>query len=165
MRTIFSWKGDQLRETINPLWGSITYAYDKGRISKVIYPDGLAKTFSWDQKSKLKSISSDLRTISFNRDSEGMLQGLHGPMDINRSFSLPQYHLNIDKKIMQIEADRVLCTDVYIFEEGFVSPQELVKNCDIIIVGAAHKEYATLIIDDNKILVDVWNFYGKGGLF
>ena len=69
------------------------------------------------------------------------------------------------KKIMQIEAERVLCTDVYIFEEGFVTPQKLVNSCDIIIVGAAHKEYENLIIDDNKILVDVWNFYGKGGLF
>jgi UDP-N-acetyl-D-mannosaminuronic acid dehydrogenase len=69
------------------------------------------------------------------------------------------------KKILEIEAEKVLCSDVYIQEDGFVSAQEIVDHCDIIIVGAAHKEYADLVIDDNKILVDVWNFYGKGGLF
>ena len=69
------------------------------------------------------------------------------------------------KKILEIEAKNVLCTDVYIDEDGFVSPRELVENSDIVIVGAAHREYADLVIGDDKILVDVWNFYGKGGLF
>lgn len=69
------------------------------------------------------------------------------------------------KKILEIEAKRVLCSDVYIQENEFVPVQELVENCDVIIVAAAHKEYADLAIDDNKILVDVWNFYGKGGMF
>ena len=69
------------------------------------------------------------------------------------------------KKILEIEAKKVLCTDVYIQEEAFVSPQELVNSSDIIIVATTHKEYAQLIIEDNKIVADVWNFYGKGGLF
>lgn len=68
------------------------------------------------------------------------------------------------KKILEIEAGKVLCSDEYIHEEGFVSADELIKNSDIIILGAPHKEYKDLIIKD-KILVDVWNFYGKGGLF
>lgn len=69
------------------------------------------------------------------------------------------------KKILEIEARKVLCSDVYIKEDSFIEPQELVENSDIIIVSAAHKEYAELVIEDNKILVDVWNFYGKGVLF
>ena len=68
------------------------------------------------------------------------------------------------KKILEIEAGKVLCSDEYINEEGFVAANELIKNSDIIILGAPHKEYKDLIIED-KILVDVWNFYGKGGLF
>ena len=69
------------------------------------------------------------------------------------------------KKILEIEAKSVFCSDVYIQEEGFVSAEELVESCDIIILAAAHKEYAKLAIGEGKILVDIWNFYGKGGLF
>jgi len=69
------------------------------------------------------------------------------------------------KKIMEIEAKKVLCSDVFIQGDGFVSPQELVADSDIIIVSTPHREYADLFIEDNKILVDVWNFYGKGGSF
>ncbi len=68
------------------------------------------------------------------------------------------------KKILEIEAGKVFCSDEYIHEEGFVTADELIKNSDIIILGAPHKKYKDLIIKD-KILVDVWNFYGKGGLF
>jgi UDP-N-acetyl-D-mannosaminuronic acid dehydrogenase len=69
------------------------------------------------------------------------------------------------KKILEIEAREVLCTDVYIREDGFVSAEELIKKCDIIVVGAAHKEYAKLTIDEGKVLVDVWNYFGKGSMF
>jgi len=69
------------------------------------------------------------------------------------------------KKILEIEAKGVLCSDVYIYEDGFVSAKKLVESCDIIIVAAAHKEYADIVIDDSKILVDVWDFYGKGRRF
>lgn len=68
------------------------------------------------------------------------------------------------KKILEMEAKKVLCSDMYINEEGFVSAHELIRNSDIIILGAPHKEYKDLVIND-RILVDVWNFYGKGGLF
>jgi UDP-N-acetyl-D-mannosaminuronic acid dehydrogenase len=69
------------------------------------------------------------------------------------------------KKILEMEAKRVLCTDVYIQEDGFVSPEKLIADSDIIIVGTAHKQYASLSIGDSKILVDMWNLYNKGGLF
>lgn len=68
------------------------------------------------------------------------------------------------RKILEIEAKKVFCSDVYIQEDGFVSPQKLIADSNIIILATPHKEYAALDIKD-KILVDVWNFYGKGGLF
>jgi UDP-N-acetyl-D-mannosaminuronic acid dehydrogenase len=68
------------------------------------------------------------------------------------------------KKIMDIEAKQVICSDVYIRNDSFVSADELVMMSDIIILGAPHKEYAALKIDNTKILIDVWNFYKKGGL-
>jgi UDP-N-acetyl-D-mannosaminuronic acid dehydrogenase len=67
------------------------------------------------------------------------------------------------KKILEVEAKKVLCTDVYISEKGFVSANELVKQSDIIILAAPHKEYKGLRIGKSKHLVDMWNFYGSGG--
>jgi UDP-N-acetyl-D-mannosaminuronic acid dehydrogenase len=68
------------------------------------------------------------------------------------------------KKLLELEAGNVLCTDVYIHEEGFVTAEELVRCSDIIIVSAPHRQYASLEIPSDKVLVDIWNFYGKGGL-
>ena len=69
------------------------------------------------------------------------------------------------KKILEIEAKRVLCADVYIQENGFVSSSDIVEESDIIILATPHSEYVNLDVGKDKVLVDVWNFYGKGGLF
>jgi UDP-N-acetyl-D-mannosaminuronic acid dehydrogenase len=69
------------------------------------------------------------------------------------------------KKILEIEAKKVLCSDVYINEEEVISPGEVINQSDVIIMGTPHKEYADLVIEKSKILVDIWNFYGGGGLF
>ena len=69
------------------------------------------------------------------------------------------------KKILEIEAKKVLCSDVYIHEDGFVPADQLVEDCDVIIVAAPHREYAGLVIGKDKILVDVWNFFDRKGLF
>jgi UDP-N-acetyl-D-mannosaminuronic acid dehydrogenase len=67
------------------------------------------------------------------------------------------------KKILEIEAKEVLCSDVYIREEGFVSANTVIERADVIIVGALHREYADLRIGPDKVVVDVWNFFGNGG--
>jgi len=64
-----------------------------------------------------------------------------------------------------MEAKKVLCSDPYIKQEGFVTESELARDSDIIILGAPHKKYKGLKIAPEKILVDVWNFFGRGGLF
>ncbi|MFP4497749.1 MAG: nucleotide sugar dehydrogenase [Vulcanimicrobiota bacterium] len=69
------------------------------------------------------------------------------------------------KKILEIEAKNILCTDIYVRDAEFVGHKELIEKSEIIIVGAPHREYRELKIPVDKILVDVWNFYGKGGLF
>jgi UDP-N-acetyl-D-mannosaminuronic acid dehydrogenase len=66
------------------------------------------------------------------------------------------------KTILQFESREVLCSDMYIEEAGFVSAEDLVSRSDIVIVGAPHREYLTLTIPDDKILVDIWNIKGKG---
>jgi UDP-N-acetyl-D-mannosaminuronic acid dehydrogenase len=69
------------------------------------------------------------------------------------------------KKILEIEARKVLCSDIYIREEGFVPPEDLVRESDVIILASPHREYSRLDIPGSKIIVDIWNFFGKGGLF
>jgi UDP-N-acetyl-D-mannosaminuronic acid dehydrogenase len=65
------------------------------------------------------------------------------------------------RKILAFETQNVLCSDVYICEPDFVLTQELIQRSDIIIVGTPHKEYRTLQIE-GKVVVDVWNIFGKG---
>jgi UDP-N-acetyl-D-mannosaminuronic acid dehydrogenase len=68
------------------------------------------------------------------------------------------------KKMLEMEAKTVLCSDVYIKEKGFVAVDELIKISDIIILATPHQEYATLKMPRDKTLIDIWNYYGKGGL-
>ncbi|MBL7073628.1 nucleotide sugar dehydrogenase [candidate division KSB1 bacterium] len=67
------------------------------------------------------------------------------------------------KKILEIECRQVLCTDVYIKDENFVGVDELKEYSNIIIVGCPHREYRDLSFG-NRHVVDIWNFYGKGGI-
>jgi UDP-N-acetyl-D-mannosaminuronic acid dehydrogenase len=64
------------------------------------------------------------------------------------------------KKILEIEAKEVVCSDVYIRDGGFIDAGQLIKKADIVILGAPHEEYANLVVDKSK-LVDVWNFFEK----
>ena len=67
------------------------------------------------------------------------------------------------KKLLEIDARRVLCSDVYIDDPKFVTIDELIERSDIIVVGTMHKEYADLNIPADKVVVDVWNFLKQGG--
>lgn len=69
------------------------------------------------------------------------------------------------KKVLEIEAREVLCSDVSIHEPGFVSPEHLIEVADIVIVAAPHQDYGAFVFTDKTTVVDVWNFYGKGGAF
>lgn len=69
------------------------------------------------------------------------------------------------KKLLETETKAVYCSDPYVKDESLVSEEELIEKSDIIILGAPHKRYKDLEIGDDKITVDIWNFWGKGGLF
>ncbi len=67
------------------------------------------------------------------------------------------------KKELEVEADTVLCNDPYIQDPRFVSIESIKKKADIIVIATPHSVYKS--IDwKNKAIVDIWNFYGKGGL-
>jgi UDP-N-acetyl-D-mannosaminuronic acid dehydrogenase len=67
------------------------------------------------------------------------------------------------KKRLEIEAKEVLCHDPYIKDPRFVSLDTIRQKADIIVVATPHSDYAKEEWG-NKEVVDMWNFYGKGGL-
>jgi UDP-N-acetyl-D-mannosaminuronic acid dehydrogenase len=67
------------------------------------------------------------------------------------------------RKVLEIEAGAVLCSDPYVQGEGFVAAEALVRRSDIIILAAPHSVYRELDLKDRP-LVDVWNFYKRGSV-
>ncbi len=67
------------------------------------------------------------------------------------------------RRILRWEAGDVLCTDVYIQKPDILPVEEVIERSDVLILGAPHKEYKDLDFK-GKYVVDVWNFYGGGGL-
>jgi len=67
------------------------------------------------------------------------------------------------KKKLEVEASLVLCHDPYIQDSRFVSLDVIRKKADIIVLAAPHSIYAE---EDwqSKEVVDMWNYYGNGGL-
>jgi UDP-N-acetyl-D-mannosaminuronic acid dehydrogenase len=66
------------------------------------------------------------------------------------------------RKIFTFESRAVFCSDPYVRYPDFVSPNELVERCDVIVLATPHGEYKTLNIPDDKIVVDIWNFWEGG---
>lgn len=60
------------------------------------------------------------------------------------------------KKILEIEAKSVICSDEYIVDPRFVSVESAIASADIVIIGAPHNRYYSLNFN-GKVLIDVWN--------
>jgi UDP-N-acetyl-D-mannosaminuronic acid dehydrogenase len=70
------------------------------------------------------------------------------------------------KKILEMEAKEVLCSDPFVKDDALVSLDNTINNSDILILGAPHSQYKKVEIDfSKKIVVDIWNYLDKGGLF
>src|SRR4051812_10727358 len=65
-------------------------------------------------------------------------------------------------KILAFEAKTVLCSDVYIDEEGFVTTEDLLRDSVLIVVGPPPREYRSLRFPPGKPVIDIWNLSGKG---
>jgi len=77
----------------------------------------------------------------------------------------PRFSLSYKlKKILAIRAKSVLSTDPYVQDRSLLPLDEVVKKSDILILCAPHRAYRNLDLG-HKVIVDIWNFWGKGGLF
>jgi UDP-N-acetyl-D-mannosaminuronic acid dehydrogenase len=77
----------------------------------------------------------------------------------------PRFSLSYKvKKIVAARAKDVLTTDPYVTNDPALLPLDaVVRNSDVLILCAPHRVYRNLRLDD-KIAVDIWNFWGKGSL-
>lgn len=70
------------------------------------------------------------------------------------------------KKALMIEVKQILCSDPLVKDDRLIPADELIEKSDIIIIGATHSEYKNLRLNfKSKTIVDMWNFFGFGGMF
>ncbi len=79
--------------------------------------------------------------------------------DIDDSRESLSYKL---RKILEYEAAGVVCTDPFVQDPALVSLEETIERSDVLVLGAPHSDYRSLVIPDGKPVIDVWNFFGKG---
>jgi UDP-N-acetyl-D-mannosaminuronic acid dehydrogenase len=63
------------------------------------------------------------------------------------------------RKLAQFKGATVICTDPYIVDETFEPLEKVLRESDLLIVGAPHRAYRTLELDDREV-VDVWGITG-----
>lgn len=68
------------------------------------------------------------------------------------------------KKILMNRANAVFTTDPYVQSDPELLPlDEVVRKSDVLILCAPHNAYRELKLD-HEVVVDIWNFWGKGSL-
>lgn len=68
------------------------------------------------------------------------------------------------KKLFEVEAKDVLCTDPYVQDESLTDLGTVLKSADILILGIPHAPYGKLKEElRDRVVVDIWNFLGIGG--
>jgi UDP-N-acetyl-D-mannosaminuronic acid dehydrogenase len=65
------------------------------------------------------------------------------------------------RKLLNWAGARVLCTDPYVPDERFVGLDEVVRDSEIVVLGAPHRAYQGLRLG-GKDVVDVWGALGDG---
>jgi len=65
------------------------------------------------------------------------------------------------RKLLDWSGAAVLCTDPYVSDDRFVPLEDVVRDSDILILGAPHRTYRGLEIG-GKDVVDIWGALGDG---
>src|SRR5689334_18158185 len=63
------------------------------------------------------------------------------------------------RKLAQFKGANVLCTDPYIVDESFEPLDRVLRDSDVIVIGAPHKAYRGLDLGDRDV-VDIWGIAG-----
>jgi UDP-N-acetyl-D-mannosaminuronic acid dehydrogenase len=60
------------------------------------------------------------------------------------------------KKVLELHAGRVMCTDPYVPDDSLDSLEDCLEKADVLVIGSCHEPYKKL--DTNKPIVDVFGF-------
>jgi UDP-N-acetyl-D-mannosaminuronic acid dehydrogenase len=63
------------------------------------------------------------------------------------------------RKLLEVRAREVLCTDPYVADPNLVPLQGAIGRADIIVLGVPHSVYRGLKFAPGKTVVDVWGFW------
>jgi UDP-N-acetyl-D-mannosaminuronic acid dehydrogenase len=67
------------------------------------------------------------------------------------------------KKLLELEAKAVLCTDEFVEGKPWLLPlDEVLAKADVLVIGAPHSKYKTL--RPKQPTLDPWNLLSRGGL-
>jgi UDP-N-acetyl-D-mannosaminuronic acid dehydrogenase len=94
-----------------------------------------------DLKINLNGVKVGILGMAFKADSDDTRDSL--------SFKLA--------KILRFHGALVYCSDEYVSDPTFVSSEQLLANCRVVIVGAPHRAYREVSVPDGVELVDLWN--------
>jgi len=59
-------------------------------------------------------------------------------------------------KILRFHGAVVSCSDEFVKDPSFITKEELVATCPVVIVGVPHSAYKELSVSDDTVLVDLW---------
>ena len=63
------------------------------------------------------------------------------------------------RKLAQFKGANVLCTDPYIADESFEPLEKVLRDSEVVVIGAPHKAYRGLDLGDRDV-VDIWGITG-----
>jgi len=63
------------------------------------------------------------------------------------------------RKLAQFKGAKVLCTDPYIMDETFEPLDKVLRDSDVLVIGAPHRAYRDLDLDGRPV-VDIWGVTG-----
>jgi len=66
------------------------------------------------------------------------------------------------RKLLALEAQRVLCCDPYVRDKSLVSQEQVLQEADFLFVGAPHRRYRGLKVPAGKMFIDVWGCLVSG---
>jgi len=66
-------------------------------------------------------------------------------------------------KILRFHGVTTVCSDEFVKDPSFVSKEDLLASCSIVIVGVPHSAYRGLQVPPSVLLVDPWNTVRRSG--
>jgi len=66
------------------------------------------------------------------------------------------------RSVLAAKSGGVLCTDPYVDDDRLLPYEQVLRESDLLIIGAPHEQYRT--VDTHKPVVDIWGLTGRGVL-